>query len=129
LETWRLPSIATPEFWRRRFVSTRPRGAFFPVLIFARLRDLRGTFWQELAREILVRGSDGALRLCEVGGNRIRRIELDGTIRTMAGIGRRATEGTACRRVRDDLKAVSLGDQTRRAVAALWASACLLFVR
>lgn len=41
----------------------------------------------------VVRGPDGALWFCEVGGNRIRRIAPDGTIGTIAGTGERGHGG------------------------------------
>lgn len=41
----------------------------------------------------LVRGPDGALWFCEYNGQRIRKIERDGTIRTVAGNGQRGYTG------------------------------------
>lgn len=41
----------------------------------------------------VVRGPDGALWFCEVGGNRIRRIDRDGVITTFAGTGERGHSG------------------------------------
>ena len=41
----------------------------------------------------LVRGPDGALWFCEYGGQRIRKVTPDGTIHTVAGVGRKGYEG------------------------------------
>jgi streptogramin lyase len=41
----------------------------------------------------VVRGPDGALWFCEVGGHRIRRIDRDGIITTVAGTGERGHSG------------------------------------
>jgi streptogramin lyase len=41
----------------------------------------------------LVRGPDGALWFCEYGGQRIRKVEADGTIHTMAGLSKKGYSG------------------------------------
>jgi len=41
----------------------------------------------------LARGPDGALYFCEYGGQRIRKVNPDGTIQTVAGIGKKGYDG------------------------------------